>query len=345
MIKNEIDISNYVLDNVKQTILDKKLIQDGDKIIVAVSGGPDSVTLLHILYNLRNEFKEKYNIAYDLSVAHVNHMLREEAEEEKIYVESLCKEYNINFNYLKVDINKEAKKLKMSHEMAGREKRYEFFYSLLKKEAANKIAIAHNFDDNIETILLNIIRGTGLKGLTGMEYISKELIRPLLNVKKCDILLYTKLNNIKVYFDKTNNENIYLRNKIRNMLIPELKDEYNSNIMQNIFRMSQIVKVDDDFLNLYTYKIYEKSIIESGNNYIIFNFEELLKEHTAIINRFVRKLLEDLDKLNGIQNVNIEEISRLMKNNIRGKRYIKAGSFEIVILKKNIAKIFIGEEI
>lgn len=340
MIENQ-NIINDIIENVKDNITKNNLICNNDRIIVAVSGGPDSVTLLDILYKLKDILK----IDYEIIVAHVNHMIREESYSEKEYVENLCKKYNVEFNYLEVDIKKIAKELKISEEMAGREKRYEFFNSLLKEKKANKIAVAHNLDDNVETILLNLIRGTGLKGLRGMKYKNNTIIRPLLNVKKCDILLYAEINKLNPCFDKTNNESIYLRNKIRNILIPTLKDEYNSNIVQNIIRMSKIVSCDDDFIEQYTDKIFNESIVSRDSNSITFNYLKLLNEHLSIKNRFILKLLDSLGMYNGTQSVNIEDILELLTKNIKGKKYIKSGKFQIIILKKNLAKIFVEEEI
>ena len=328
-------------ENVKNTIIENRLVENGDKIIVAVSGGPDSTALLDMLCELKSDM----NLKYELIVAHVNHMLREESEAEKEYVENLCKKYNVEFNYLKVDIKKASKEMKISEEMAGREKRYEFFGKLLKEKNANKIAVAHNLDDNVETIIMHIIRGTGLSGLTGMKYKNGNIIRPLLNLQKCDILSYTQIKGLNPCFDKSNDENIYLRNKIRNILIPELKSEYNENILQNIIRMSKIVSLDEEFLESYVSKIFDSSIVEKSNEYVVFNYKNVLLEHEAIINRYIRKLLDSVGVLDGVQNVNIADIYKLMSKNITGKKYIKAGRFEIDILKKNIAKIYIGEEL
>ena len=339
--KDSKNITDYIIKEVGETIVSQNLIEDNDKIVVAVSGGPDSITLLDVLVKLKREL----NINYEIIVAHVNHMIREESEEEKVYVENMCKKYGVEFNYLKTDVKKISKIKKISEEMAGRDERYRFFDELLNKKSANKIVVAHNLDDNAETVLLNIIRGTGIKGLSGMQYKNGNIIRPLLNIKKCDILLYTEENHLNPCFDKTNNENVYLRNKIRNILIPELKSEYNSNIVQNIIRMSKLLCIDDSFLEEYTKGILDNTIIAKEDKSITFNFSHFDKTHEAINRRYVRCLLSDLDLLDGIQNVNIEDILEHLNKNIKGKKYIKKGKFEVVILKKNVAKIFVGEEI
>lgn len=335
------NINEYIIDNVKSVVINEKLIENNDKIIVAVSGGPDSVTLLDVLIKL----KQILNIKYEIIVAHINHMIREESKQEKEYVKSICEKYGVEFNYLEVNIPKISKEQKISEEMAGRNERYKYFYQLLIKKHANKIAVAHNLDDNAETILLNMIRGTGIKGLTGMQYKKENIIRPLLNIKKCDILLYTKLNNLNPCFDKTNDENIYIRNKIRNILIPKLESEYNSNIVQNIIRMSKLLSADNCFLEEYTDGIINNDIISLDNVSVTFNFSNFKNLHEAIKRRYIRQILEKLNLLNGISSVNIEDILDLLHNNIKGKKYVKKGKFEIVILRKNVAKVFVEEEI
>ena len=169
MIEN--DLCKYINNKVEETIIKNSLINNNDKIVVAVSGGPDSMCLLNVLCDLKNTFKEKYNICYELFVAHVNHMIREESEYEKEYVENFCKLKNIPFYYLKKDVKKISKELKISEEACGRMVRYDFFEEVREKTNSTIIATAHNLNDDVETILLNIIRGTGLNGLTGIDYI------------------------------------------------------------------------------------------------------------------------------------------------------------------------------
>ena len=185
MIEN--DLCKYINNKVEETIIKNSLINNNDKIVVAVSGGPDSMCLLNVLCDLKNTFKEKYNICYELFVAHVNHMIREESEYEKEYVENFCKLKNTPFYYLKKDVKKISKELKISEEACGRMVRYDFFEEIREKTNSTIIATAHNLNDDVETILLNIIRGTGLNGLTGIDYKFKNIIRPLLDIKKSEI--------------------------------------------------------------------------------------------------------------------------------------------------------------
>lgn len=323
-----------IINIVKNNIISNNLIKKNDKVIVAVSGGPDSMCLLDSLYKIKDELE------FEVIVAHVNHGIREESEEEKVYVETYCKERKIPFNYLKVDVPKLSKEQKISEETCGRNVRYEFFEELRKRENANTIAVAHNLNDNVETVLLNIIRGCGLKGLTGMDFKFNNIIRPLLTIEKRDILLYNKELELNPCFDKTNEEEIYLRNKIRLSLIPALQ-ELNPNFITNINRMRSILKEDNDFIEYYVEEIFKKIIIEEDDSKIIFNFSLFMDEHDSIKNRIVRKIIEKkISNLDGIESIHVLDIIKLLKNNIRGKKYIIGNKFTIEILKKNIAIIY-----
>ena len=171
-------MSNALREKFIQVVKENNLISQDDKIVVAVSGGPDSMTLLKLL----NELKKEIN--FEIVVAHVNHKIRKESEKEKIYVENYCKNITVPFYYLEKDVISESKEHKMGIEEYARKIRYEFFYKVKKETSSNKIAIAHNLNDKIETILLNMIRGCSSKGLIGMEYMSQDIIRPLIDFKK-----------------------------------------------------------------------------------------------------------------------------------------------------------------
>ncbi len=341
MVRKQESIIETITKKVELTIIQNNLINDNDKIVVGVSGGPDSMCLLDTLYNLKSVLNEKYSIKFEIVVAHVNHMIRIESEDEKIFVEKFCKKLNIPFYYLKIDIPTLSKNEKISQEMSARKERYEFFEKIRKETKSNKIAVAHNLNDNVETIFLNLIRGSGLKGLTGMDYITNFVIRPLLDIEKKDILEYNILKNLNPCFDKTNEQDIYVRNKIRLKLIPTLQNEYNPNILANITRMKHILELDENFLEEYTKKIVNEAIIDNNINNIIFDFSIILKEHKAITLRSIKYIIGlRLNSSEGIENVHIMDILKLFTNNIVGKKYIIGKKFTIEIIKKNIAIIY-----
>ena len=218
-----------------QTIKKYNLIENGDSIVIGVSGGPDSICLLHVLNELKNELNFK------ISVAHINHMIREEADDETEYVKEFCENLGIECYIKRIDVVKIANNLKRGTEETGRQIRYEFFDEILEKTASNKIATAHNNNDKVETILMNILRGSGLSGLKGIEAIrDNKYIRPLIETSREEIEKYCEENNLNPKIDKSNNENIYTRNKVRNIVIPYIKQEFNPNILKTINRLSEV---------------------------------------------------------------------------------------------------------
>ena len=247
-------------DKILQTIKKYNLIEKGDSIVIGVSGGPDSICLLNIL----NELKEELN--FKIYVAHINHLIRKEADEETEYVKSLCKNIGVECFTKKIDVVKIAKESKMGTEEAGRKIRYDFFEKVLKNTDSNKIATAHNNNDKVETIIMNILRGSGISGLKGIEAIrDQKYIRPLINTDRESIEKYCEENNLEPKIDETNKENIYTRNKVRNVVIPYIKKEFNQNIIKTINRLSIVATEENDYLMKITKQEYANiSNIENG---------------------------------------------------------------------------------
>ena len=251
-------------EEVLKTIETYDLIEKNDKIVIGVSGGPDSICLLHVLYGL----KEKLGI--EIVVAHVNHMLRDVADLETEYVQSFCKKLGIECYVKKADILEISKTQKKGTEEVGRQVRYDFFDEVAKKTNSNKIATAHNSNDRAETVILNILRGSGLSGLKGIEPIrDNKYIRPLINTDRQDIENYCNDNKLEPKYDKTNNENIYTRNKVRNTVIPYIKKEFNPNIIKTINRLSSLATEENEYLQAITKQEFENLLIEKTENIIL----------------------------------------------------------------------------
>ena len=194
-------MENKILEIIKKY----NLIENEDKIVVGVSGGPDSITLLNILKNI----KESKYINFEIVVCHINHMIRQEAIGDEEYVKKYCKDNNIECYVKRIEVEKMAETQKIGTEEAGRKARYEFFNEILEKTNSNKIATAHTANDNAETVLMNIIRGSGTTGLKGIEAKRDNLIRPLIESTREEIEDYCKENNLNPRIDKTNFENIW----------------------------------------------------------------------------------------------------------------------------------------
>lgn len=323
-------------EKVIQTIKKYNMIKDGDKVVIGVSGGPDSITLLNILNNL----KEKLNIK--IYVAHINHMIRKEANEETEYVREFCDKLGIDFFAKKIKVEEEAKKLKIGTEEAGRNIRYSFFEEVANKVGANKIATAHNSNDNAETVLMNIIRGTSVSGLKGIEKVRDgKFIRPIIECNRNEIEEYCKEQNLDPRYDKSNKENIYTRNKIRNLLIPYLQKEFNPNIIEGINRLSYIAEEEERFLNNIVENEYENILISVNNNEkndtIILNLKEFNELDYVIKSKLILYTISKIyGKATGIEKIHIDDIIKLCKNNIGNKYLTPKKGLKIYVKKGKI---------
>lgn len=329
-------------EKVQKTIKKYELIKNGDNLVIGVSGGPDSMALLNILINL----KQSSNINFEICVAHINHMIRKEADEETSYVEEFCKKNSIQCYVKKEKVEKFAKNNKIGTEEAGRKLRYEFFDEIAKKVNANKVATAHNANDNAETVLMNIIRGSSTAGLKGIEPIRDNYyIRPLIEATRNEIEEYCNEEELNPKYDKTNKENIYTRNKIRNLLIPYIEKEFNPQIISSINRLSYLAASENNFLDKLVAQNYEKIKIEEalgnkhleGKNTIILSLKEFNKLDLVIKNRLV---LYTINRLLGtsqnVEKIHIEDIIKLCKNNIGNKYLVPNKKIKILVDKGKI---------
>lgn len=279
------------------------MFSPGDKVIAAVSGGPDSICLLHILYTLQEELNIK------LYAAHINHCLRgEEADKDEEYVKDFCRKHDIECFSRKIDINNLAKERGLSSESAGREARYEFFDELFKELGAQKIALAHNANDQAETVLMRIIRGTGIEGMVGIKPVRGNIfVRPLINIRRESIEAYCEENNLSPRIDKSNLENIYARNKVRLELLPYIKENFNSDIISALNRLSETISIDNNYLEskaLKKYKIY----CSNKEQKVIIDKEAFIEDE-AILSRVIRLALKDVKgSLNNIEKVHIYDL-------------------------------------
>lgn len=274
-----------MINNFINYIEENELLNKGDKVLVGLSGGPDSVCLLHLLYTI----KEKYSL--EIGAAHINHMIRgEEALKDEEYAKELCGELGIDFYSIRLEIEKIAKNRGVSTETAGRDERYGFFNRISKEKGYTKIATAHNANDQAETIIMRMMRGTGLEGLGGIPVIRDGIyIRPILFLEREYIEKYCVDNNLNPRIDKTNLENIYSRNKIRLDILPYMKKNFNRDIVKAINRMSLLLQEDNDFINNEAKKAFFKYCIVKKDEIILSR--ELFDKEKAIITRVIRKAL------------------------------------------------------
>ena len=325
-------------EKVLDTIKKYNLIEDGDKLVLAVSGGPDSMSMLNIL----NELKNDKVINFEISVAHVNHMIREEAKEDEEYVKEYCGQKNIHFYSKSIDVQKLANNNKVGTEEAGRYARYEFFDEILKITESNKVVVAHNKNDKAETIIMNIMRGSGIIGLKGIEPKKGKYIRPLIECERFEIEDYCKKEKLNPKIDKTNFENVYTRNKIRNIVIPYVKKEFNPNIIETLNRLSELVVDEENYIIKQVERIYKEILISENEKEIIIDLKSFNKQEKVIKSRII---LYTITRLFGtskeIAKVHIDDIIKLCKNNI-GNKFLTPNK-NIKILVRNHKIYFIKE--
>ncbi len=228
-------------------IKENDLIKLDDKILIALSGGPDSIFLLHFLNKYKNKFKIK------LSAVHINHLLRGKvSDRDELFCEAVCEELNLPFYSSRKNVKVFAKKNKLSIELAARKIRYSVFEKLVKKNSFDKIATAHVADDNVETVLLNLIKGAGLSGIAGIPVKRGNIIRPVLCLTKKEILDYLAANKFEFRIDESNLSNEYERNFLRNEIIPLIKSRLNPAVERAVLNTSinlQGIGVEIDKLN------------------------------------------------------------------------------------------------
>ena len=319
-------------NKVLKTIKKYNLIENGDKIVLAVSGGPDSIAMLDILNEINCD--EKINLKFEIIVSHVNHMIRKEATEDEEYVRKYCKEKNIEFYSKSIDVQKLANNNKIGTEEAGRLARYNFFDEILNKTKANKIAIAHNQNDRAETIIMNVIRGSGISGLKGIEAKREKYIRPLIECERFEIEEYCNQKQLNPRIDKTNFDNEYTRNKIRNIVIPYIKREFNPNIITTLNRLSELVCEEEEYMEKQIKKAYKNLVLEEEKKQIALDLKKFNQEETVIKSRVVLYTITRLfGTSKGIEKIHIEDIIKLCKNNI-GNKYLTPNK-SIKILVKN----------
>ena len=327
-------------EKVIETIKKNKLIINGDKVVLGVSGGPDSISMLNVL----REIKEEKIIEYEIVVAHINHLIREEAIEDEEYVKNYCEKNKIKCYIKRIDVQELAQNKKIGTEEAGRRARYEFFDEVLKKTNSNKIAIAHNKNDKIETIIMHMLRGSGLSGLVGIEPMrDNKYIRPLIECDRGEIEEYCEKEKLEPRIDKTNFENDYTRNKIRNIVIPYIKKEFNPNIIETMNRLSEVATEEEVYMNKIVKQTYEKILFDVKEKEIILKLKEFNEQEEIIKSRLILHTVKVLmGSSEGIEKIHIKDIIKLCENNIGNKYLTPNKNLKILVKDK---KIFFSSQI
>lgn len=308
-----------VKDKVRELIEYANLFQTGDRVLVGVSGGPDSMCLLHVLLRLRSE------LGIRLFVAHLDHGLRPEASREFVFVRSISRKWGLPFYGSRVDTALYRQEKGLSVQAAARLCRYTFFEKAASFFEVNRIATAHHRDDQVETVLMNIIKGTGLDGLAGIKAIRPwrgiVLVRPLLEISKDEILDYCEENGIDHVSDPSNLEPLYLRNKIRLELVPVLTREYNPRVGEAIFRLSVLAGEEGAYLQRRAIHLCEKYTRARERETVVIDASEVRKLHPALRRRVLRVAWAGISRGVGFypESKHIEALEQLLLDSRPGK--------------------------
>jgi tRNA(Ile)-lysidine synthase len=294
---------------VRATVQRFGMLQDGDRVIVGVSGGIDSVVLLHVLTVLRDD--------YDLSlvVAHLDHGIRgEESRREADFVRELAHGMGLPFETMLVDVPAVARKRRISLQEAAREARYRFYEEVRKKHGAQKVVLGQTADDQAETILMRMIRGAGLRGLKGIPPVrSGVYIRPLIEIARQEVERFADAEGLSWVTDSSNTKDIYLRNKVRRELIPHLEREYNPSIKGGLTRMASILSREEDYLDGKAEEL-ANGLMRGNDGELILDIPKLTAFHEALWFRVLQKALGRVlgGDLRNIKTVHLEGICRLL---------------------------------
>ena len=291
------------------------LIESNDIIVVGFSGGPDSVFLVEMLKKLQHFFNFK------IYLVHINHLLRgEDADSDENFSFEYAKKNNLEIFIKRIPVKEIAKEIGKTLEEVGREERYKFFSEIYEKVGATKIATAHNKDDQIETFLFRLIRGTSLQGLEGIKIKNNNVIRPISEIYKKDILEYLNKNEIQYKIDKTNFENEFTRNSIRLDLIPFIEERYNVKFKDKIFSLIKEIRENNqnNSLNLSDYTDSENRIILEKTKFLS-NFDKknllslFLNKKNIEVNRNKIDEISSLIKSNGTKKIDLDKSYRIVK--------------------------------
>lgn len=308
------------MQNVLKFIEENNMISPGDRVGVGVSGGSDSMALLHFLH----ENAEKLDI--EVVAIHIDHGIREESRDEANFVLSMCKTMGVRSYKFRIESTKLAKDRGISVETAAREGRYAIFDSLFKKDVIDKLALAHHLSDQAETILMHIFRGSGMAGARGMEPVRDgRYIRPLLTTSKEEILDYINFNNLDYVEDSSNKDNAYSRNFLRNVVLPEVSKKWPGAI-KLICQFGETLKEDDDFISSQVYDdavIYEEKEAKIPLSYFLYK--------KPIISRMIIKVLKNIGVKVDFEKKHIDMIMALATSAENGKR--ASLPFDVVAVK------------
>lgn len=335
-----------MLEKVRLFAIRHGLFSPGEKVIVGVSGGPDSLCLLHVLDRLKGEWSLR------LHVAHLNHRIRgADADEDAAFVERVAREWGIPCTIEARDVPALAREKGMGLEEAARYARYKFLAEVALKEGAGTIAVGHNADDQVETVVMHWVRGSGLAGLRGMlprsrlvvggEEYDLWVVRPLLDVTRAEIEAYCREHGLTPRFDLSNLDTTYFRNRLRHELIPYL-ETFNPRFRELVRRSAQLFADDYDFLHRQVEVSWREVVEREEERGIVFSLPRWKSLHPAMQRGILREAVRRMRRgLRDIGWIHIEEARRAL---LEGRAGVKVTLPQGLVLMTGYRTFFIGEE-
>lgn len=303
-----------------KTINKHSMLKGGETVLVGLSGGPDSVCLLTVLHRIKDHFHLTIRAVY------VDHNLRPgETPAEIAFCRDICGKMNVDFRVKSVDVKGYVKTYKLNKQEAARELRYKAFYEAAQETSADKIALAHNADDQAETIFMRLVRGTGPSGLTGIPAKRGALIRPLIEIERGEIEDFLESEHMRSVIDSSNLQTDYFRNRFRLMIMPELK-KMNPGLIQSVNRTVSILQEEERYLGIIVTKTLMKMISRKTERRIELFLSPMEAMDIVILRRVLRRAVNETEGLKGIGFIHIEDIIRLIKDGKSGDRlYLPKG--------------------
>ncbi len=304
--------------NVRTFIEANGLIARGDFVLAAISGGPDSVALATVLSDLRVELDKER--PFELSLAHVNHGLRPEADAEEQFVRDMCGRLGLRLKSKRVDTRAFAASAKLSIEEAARELRYAFLDETVREGGHTKVALGHTLNDQAETVLMRLIRGAGVRGLSAMKALSRGIyIRPLLSSTRDDVNTFLAARGLSCVQDVSNVDRTFLRNRVRHELMPLLEESYNPSIVRALGSQASLLQEAEDFLGSVGREAYGKCAVAELAERIELELASLMAYHTCVQGYVLREAYFRLrGNLRDLAFLHVESMIRLMRSGQSG---------------------------
>jgi len=316
--------ADELIEKADRTIRKNGLISPGDSVLVGFSGGPDSTCLLYLLHALRENYK------LEITALYIDHNLRPaEVPTEISFCKKFCEGLGIRFMVESIDVTSFSNELRINRQEAARELRYQTFGKAASDIKADKVALAHNSDDQAETLLMRLVRGAGPTGLSGIPMKRDNIIRPILEIGREDIERFLEMRNIVPVTDSSNLKEDYLRNMVRLRLMPMLK-QANPNLLKSLTNTMEILQEEERYFGIIVTKTLMKLISRKSQKRIELFLSPMEAMETVILRRVLRRAISETEGLRGIGFLHIKDIIALIKNGKNGDRLVLPRNIRVI---------------